>query len=156
MTTKYCFDSSAFINSWRIHYDPKVFPSIWEKFDNLIAEDRIITCKEAWREVETGDDQLAAWLKARKKFIIPYDADQIAIVQSILGKYPKVSQYNKQKPIHADPFIVALAKAKGATVVTYERPNGSSDNPAIPSLCAEQEVECIGVLEFLRKEGISL
>ncbi|MDO8571902.1 MAG: DUF4411 family protein [bacterium] len=152
---KYCLDSSAFIDSWRRYYPPKVFPTLWEGLSELIVSGRIIVCKEAEKEIMNGNDELKTWFKLNKKCVVPYDNNQLVIVSEIVNKYPKVSQYNKPRPAHADPFVVALAKARNATVVTWEGLNGSSDNPAIPNLCREYQVSWCNMVDLCEREGWS-
>lgn len=152
---KYCFDSSVFMISWRIHYPYVPFASLWDRLVEIMKEGRIIVPKEVEKEILAGDDDLKYWFKANKYCVRPYTDDQIKIVSAIVNKYPKVSQYHKDRPRHADPFIVALAKAEKAIVVTYEAPNGSRDNPSITTLCQEYEIECCNMSGFFEREGIN-
>lgn len=151
---RYCFDSSAFINSWRRYYSPSVFPTLWDKFAELIIEDRIIMPKEAEKEIMNGRDELALWFKEHNQCVKKYTAEQLQIVQEIVNKYPKVSQYKKVRPYHADPFILALAKIENATVVTYEGNDGNHEDPKIPQLCVEYKIQCCDMITFFQKEKI--
>lgn len=153
--TKYCFDTSALIGSWRRYYPQSIFPTLWDKLSELIDKDRILLPKEAEKEILNGKDDLSEWLKRHKKCIKQYTMEQLSIVQDIVNKYPKVSQYRKPRPFHADPFVVALAKIEGATVVTFEGNNGSQDNPSIPLLCIEYKVAWCDMIGFFQKEGLS-
>lgn len=150
---KYCFDSSAFINSWVLYYPPQSFSILWENITTLITEGRIIVCKEAEKEILAGNDDLVPWFKKNKSCVQPYTDEQIKTVATIVNKYPKVSQYHKIKPQHADPFVVALAKAENAIVVTWEGANGSTINPSIPVLCKEFKVECCNMVGLIQREG---
>ena len=152
---RYCFNSSVFITSWRIYYSPESFSPLWAKFAELINEGRICVPKEVEKEIINGKDDLAEWFKKQKECVKPYTKEQLAIVQEIVGIYPKVSQYHKVRPFHADPFIVALAKVENLAVVTFEGNNGSSDNPSIPLLCSQQGVKCITLSGFFKEESIS-
>ncbi len=152
---KYCFDSSVFINSWRVYYSPESFSPLWEKISELIKEDRIFVPKEVEKEIINGKDDLAEWFKIQNKCVKPYTEEQLLIVQRIVNKYPKVSQYHKVRPFHADPFIVALAKVENLTVVSFEGNNGSNDNPSIPLLCREQSIKCITMSGFFKEESIN-
>ncbi len=153
--TKYCLDSSAFIDSWRRYHPPKVFPTLWDGLSELVATGQVIVCKEVEKEIMAGNDELKAWFKLNKKCVVPYDSKQLAIVSEIVNKYPKVSQYHKIRPAHADPFVVALAKAENATVVTWEGPNGSLVNPQIPDLCKEYKIGYVNMVELCEREGWS-
>lgn len=153
--SKYCFDTSAFIDSWRRFYTPSIFPTLWEQLSELMKSGQIVVPKEAEKEIVAGNDELKTWFKFSNSCVRAYTLAQLKIVTEIVNKYPKVSQYNKIKPIHADPFVVALAKIENATVVTWEGSNGSKDNPRIPDLCKEFEVECCNMIGFFEKEGWS-
>lgn len=111
--------------------------------------------KEAAKEILNGNDELVKWFKERIMCVRPYSIEQIQVVSEIVNKYPKVSQYAKVKPVHADPFIVALAKTENVTVITYERFNNSMENPSIMDLCREHSVECDSMIGFFERENIS-
>jgi hypothetical protein len=51
----------------------------------------------------------------------------------------------------ADPWVVALAEARGLTVVTMEE-GGTANRPKIPHVCAHFRVPCIPVVDLIRKE----
>jgi Domain of unknown function (DUF4411) len=152
---KYCFDSSIFMTGWRVHYPQVSFAPLWERMAEIMKDGRIIVPKEVEKEILAGDDDLKVWFKANNDCVRPYTADQIAIVSAIVNKYPKVSQYHKDRPRHADPFVIALAKVEKAIVVTYESPNGSRDNPSIATLCQEHGIECCNMGGFFEKEGVN-
>lgn len=153
--TRYCFDSSAFINSWRRHYPIKSFRPLWDKFDELIRDDRLIMPKEAAKEILNGNDELIKWFKEHIGCVRPYTVEQIQIVSEIVNKYPKVSHYSKVKPVHADPFVVALAKTENIVVITYEKYGGSKENPSIGALCQEFKVDCDSMIGFFERENLS-
>lgn len=151
-TSKYCFDTSAFVDSWRRFYNPSVFPTLWDKLSELMNDGRIIVPKEAEKEILAGNDDLKTWFKSNNTCVQPYTENQLKIVTAIVNKYPKVSQYHKPRPVHADPFVVALAKVENAIVVTWEGPNGSTTNPSIMDLCREYNVHCYNMVKFFESE----
>jgi hypothetical protein len=55
----------------------------------------------------------------------------------------------------ADPFVIATAKILRAIVVTDEGP-GNERNVRIPYVCSQLDVECLGLLDFVRATGIRL
>jgi len=150
---KYCFDTDALVSSWRMHYRPGVFKELWDQLGRKIEDGSIIIPNEVRKEIGAGTDELASWLKKYQSFIIPISAEQIEIVKEIVNKYPKVSQYKKPRPNHADPFVVAVAKIHSCTVVTYEIRNSSRDNPAVPDLCREYGVDCCSMVDLFEREG---
>lgn len=152
---KYCFDSSAFIDSWGRYYPPVIFPILWDRLAELIDQNRIIVAKEAEKELLAGNDGLTAWVKQHSLCVVPYSVEQFQIASEIVNKYPKVSQYHRVRSNHADPFVVALAKLENAIVVTWEGPNGSPLNPAIPDLCRERGIEYMNMVGLFTKENWS-
>lgn len=151
--TRYCFDSSAFINSWNRFYPYKIFPAVWDNLELLIKQGRLIVPKEVEKEIQAGNDDLKIWFRENNSCVIGYDERQIKLVSEIVNKYPRVSSYNKPKPNHADPFIVALAKLEDVILVTMEKPNGDKFNPAIPDLCNEYKVKYCDMIRLFEIEG---
>ncbi|MDH4129556.1 MAG: DUF4411 family protein [Spirochaetota bacterium] len=150
----YCIDTSAIIDPWRNRFPPDIFPSIWQEIDNLIINNQLKAPREVYNELENQDDEILEWAKNHKNnLFIDLDEYEQSLVIDILNKFPKLIDYNKTKP-DADPFIIALAKSKGYTVVTMERP-GSFEYPKIPFVCKDYNVRCINILEFIRELGWS-
>jgi hypothetical protein len=152
---KYCFDTSAFVNGWRLHYKPKPFSSLWKHIGEMMKKGFIIVPEEVQKEIGVGTDDLVTWFKPHKSCVIPIGEDQLKIVGEIVNKYPLVSQYKKPKPFNADCFVVAVAKINNCTVVTYEKSNGNPANPKIPVLCDEYGVKHCTLAEFFEKEGMN-
>ena len=62
---KYVFDSNSLINLFH-HYYPERFPTLWEKFDALVSEEKLISVREVFNEIGSGEDSLATWAKEQK------------------------------------------------------------------------------------------
>ncbi|MFA4941083.1 MAG: DUF4411 family protein [Patescibacteria group bacterium] len=152
---KYCFDSSSFINSWSRYYPYKIFPAVWSGLELLIDQGRLVVPKEVKKEILAGNDDLKIWFNANSSCVVDIDKEQLKLVSEIVNKYPRVSSYNKPKPNHADPFVVALAKLKNIVLVTDEKPNGDKINPAIPDLCKEYKIKYCNMILFFEMEGWS-
>lgn len=152
---KYCFDTDTLASSWRRYYRPDAFRPLWEKIGSMVKDGVILIPDEVKKEIGAGKDELVAWIKTNCANSVSISKEQLEIVAEIVNKYPGVSQYKKPRPNHADPFVVAVAKINKITVVTYEGPNGSTQNPSIPSLCGEYGIECCTMADFFKKEGIS-
>jgi len=150
---RYCFDTSAFTDSWRRYYKPNSFRILWDRIGELIKNGQILVPEEVKKEIGAGKDELITWFKQYHSQVSPVTEEQIAIVSEIVNKYPLVSQYKKPRAYHADPFVVALGKITSTTVVTFEKRNGSNDHPAVPDLCKEYDVECCSLADFFENEG---
>ena len=60
-------DTSAWLDGWARDYPPDVFPSLWEKIDELIANGTICSTEEVYIELKKKDDSLIEWMKTRKQ-----------------------------------------------------------------------------------------
>jgi len=147
----YCFDTSSFVNPWAKWYPPNTFPTIWQRLDQLIQSNKIISSDEVFRETEKQADDLHEWLKQRQQIFIPLDEDiQIATIE-IQQQFPKLVDYNKQRS-QADPFVIATAIVYRKTLVTEEIPSQSVNKPKIPNVCQHFGLEYINFLELMKRE----
>jgi len=53
-----------------------------------------------------------------------------------------------------DPYVVALALVKGATVVTNESPSNDMNGPKIPDVCREEGIRRIKFVQVITSESI--
>lgn len=149
----YCIDTSALIAAWQENYPPENFPRVWERFDSLIAEKRLIAPVEVLRETSKRSDELHAWLKERgRMFRELEDAIQIEAAK-VLEKYPRLVGERKLRT-SADPFVIALARVEGSQLVTDEKPTGNLNRPNIPDVCADMGgmLAPLNVLQLIRAE----
>ena len=65
MKDKYVFDSNIFIN---LHQrQPRdIYPSVWNKIDELMANGTIISSREVYDELTRSDDSLSEWAKSKR------------------------------------------------------------------------------------------
>lgn len=151
----YVFDTSS-IRSLQ-HFYPSVFKTIWDGLDSLIQQKTLISTREVWNELERQNisADVLAWAKQNKRiFTTPNAAElqfvaqifQIKHFQSLIGEQQRL----KGTPV-ADPFVIACAKIKGATVVTEEqlKPNAAK----IPNVCAHFNVPCTDLEGFMQQQG---
>jgi len=54
----YIIDTSSLIEM-KNRYPKKNFPSLWEKVEELISKNRLISPLEVRKEIEKGDDELS-------------------------------------------------------------------------------------------------
>jgi hypothetical protein len=146
------FDTSAFINGWRDHYAPNVFPSVWDLIGQALGNEMVISPREVYRELTKKDDEVAAWAKVREaSFVDPGPAVQAEAGQ-ISALLPNPGIRNG-----ADPFVLAEAKIRQMTVVTYEGRNfsGPTKNWAkrMPGVCQVLKIPCCTLPEALGRLG---
>lgn len=160
----YVFDTSS-VRALQ-HFYPRVFKSIWDGLDDLVAQERLISTREVFHELESQaiSSELVEWVKDNKEiFRMPIAAElqfvaeifKVKHFQALIGKQQRL----KGTPV-ADPFVIACAKAHDGTVVTEEgwlRPSKAltpKPNAAkIPNVCAHFKVPCVDLEAFMQQQG---
>ena len=124
MKDKYVFDSNIFIN---LHQrQPRdIYPSVWNKIDELMANGTIISSREVYDELTRS-------------------------VRKILSEHRGLVEGGK-KQNNADPFVIALAQENNCALVTEECRSNSLVAPKIPNICDAYGVTCMNFVDFVRK-----
>jgi hypothetical protein len=148
----YCVDTSAWLDGWARDYPPDVFPSLWNKLAERVADGVLKCSEEVYIELKKKDDGLRDWIKSRKEVLIPIDEKIQGIVSELLEAYPRLVDTHRNRS-QADPFVIATAELLQAVVVTGEQPRGNLDVPKIPDVCEARKIRCINFLEMLRELG---
>jgi len=146
---RYSLDTSALLEGRVRYYPPDVFPALWDKFEILVGNGHIKATELVREELNKKDDEVLKWVKALDLFI-EVDNEIQAIVKDIMKQYPKLVAEGGQRS-YGDPFVIALAKQHGCAIVTAES-GGSEKNPKIPYVCRDMGIECITILELIRRE----
>ena len=152
---KYVFDSDSLINMFK-HYYPGRFPTLWEKFDALVSEGKLMSVREVFNEIGSSKDSLARWAKERTNTLFSESTTeeltfvgkifQVRHFQAMIRKQERL----KGKPV-ADPFVIARAQSSGGCVVTEEK---NTENAArIPNVCDYFQISCINLEGFMEKEN---
>lgn len=167
----YVIDTAPLIHLYRRKCPPDIFPSVWDEFHigGFIMQGYLIAPREVFNELdqyednkrEGGKDKLWEWAKKNKKMFVNPDEDQNnymplarEIANTIIPGFGlRLVDESKETP-EADPFVIALAKHRGWTVINRERykspdPKG---RPNIPNVCAHYGVECVDLNEFFRRQ----
>ncbi len=158
---KYSFDTSAVINPWGKLYPMDVFPRIWECLSEAIERGFVVAHPTVIEEVagqeneedeEDGEeDDLVNWVNQCEKLEFPDDEILQMIAIDIRNKYPKLVRQSAK--VGADPFVIALAKQHGFTVVSEEilTPSERKNEGKIPYVCEKYGVKHINFLGFMRE-----
>lgn len=149
---KYSLDASALIEPWRDLYPRRIFKGFWERYEDLVASGDAVAIEEVYKEIEKKDDELLEWTKVRREMFVPLETDIQLALAEVLSLSEKMVGNQKGRNA-ADPWVIALAKARGLTVVTMERSNGKLHKPKIPDVCQAFNVPCIDILGLVDKEG---
>lgn len=151
--TVYCIDMSALVDLKRYPRDMKIFIPIWEKVENLILNERLISSIEVLREIREGDDELVDWANKHKKMFYDIDNGQIANINKVRRNYDVdywEREINKDGP-WGDPWVIALSISTNAIIVTNE--NKVKRN-RIPFVAKKFGINSLNLLEFFKSIGI--
>lgn len=150
----YSVDTSALLDGLERYYVEDTFPGIWEKVAELIDADRFFISEEVYEEAKKKTGVVRAWCEkdTTGKLIVPTDGPITREVQAILKDTPKMVMTMKGRN-RADPFVVAVARLRTATVVTGEGSDGTEDRPKIPYVCAKLTIPCTTFTELIRAES---
>jgi predicted nucleic acid-binding protein len=151
----YVVDTNVLI-TLMVHHpqDKPTYQAIWDEIESLIKQENIFSTMVVYDEIMRylgKDDRLKKWAKSHKKrFFIPTSPEVFIIAQDVAKNYPDLLDKKKLQTGEpdADPFLIALAKSEGATVITQER----KDLPnRIPMVASHYRVKSIDLYEFFEE-----
>ena len=153
--TVYVFDSGPLIDLFR-HYYRTRFPSLWERFDEMVADGTITSTREVYNELEGRGDELSDWCKANRSVFQTPTPPELEAVRTVFGVPHFQAMIRKKerlegKPV-ADPFVIARAMViEDGCVVTNEKhaPHAAK----VPNVCEHFEVDCINLEGFMEREN---
>ena len=150
----YSLDTSSLIAAFHEWYPIKNFPTLWDKIDELIRNHRLkmsdVVFEEAMRDAE-----IMEWCSQRKLGqhlrSISHESIQEKI-NEIQSTFPGLVDARRGKS-EADPWVIAFAMViPNSIVVTQESP-GSVTKPKIPDVCEHFDVECIKIVDLIKREN---
>lgn len=153
MATVYCIDTSSLIAAWYERYKPNRFPKLWDQFDTLIEEGRLVSSLLVLNECEKRGPELFAWLKDREHMFLAPDEALQRRVQSIINTYKGLVSAGKEK-FAADSFIIATSELHGYTLVTEE--TGPNSLKKIPGVCNALGVAYCNMMQLIDAEDWTL
>lgn len=150
----YSVDTSALIDGLERYYPEESFPALWKEVDALIGAGRFLISEEVWEEARVRDAAAKKWCDSRKNdgLVVATDMAVVREVQNILGGFPNLVKQGRNRN-RADAFVIAVARVKGAIVVTGEGPDGNDRQPKIPYICQRLGVKAIRFLDVIQLEG---
>ncbi len=155
----YCLDANCFIEAWNKYYSPDFCEDYWSILSKLSLEGNIIIPYMVQQEIEKVDDNLKSWLTKEKIAISQIDEDIEKCLKEIYSKDEKHSQLvdNKKGRSLADPWVIAHAMAKKATVVTKEEKitDPATKRIKIPNVCYNMGIKCINDYDFIKELNIN-
>ena len=149
---RFSIDTSAILDGWVRYYPQDILPGLWRNLEELVRIGDLRASEEVKHELEKRHDALFAWACELDGFFVPIDDATQDAVSAILADHPRLIDTRRGRS-GADPFVIALAQAKGCAVVTGERPSGSLKRPKIPDVCRTMQIESLSLLDLIRLEG---
>lgn len=150
----YVFDTSPLSVLFKNYYR-KTFRSLWERFDEIVANGKLVSTREVLREIEDGaSESLTNWAKRHVALFATPTAAEGAFVAQIYSVRHFQQNIEQQKLLrggtHADSFVIAKAAVERRAVVTMEqlRPNAVK----IPNICEHFDVRWLSLEDFMEAE----
>jgi hypothetical protein len=151
----YSLDTSSLIAAFHEWYPIENFPALWREIEELIKNNRL-KMEETVFEEAMRDEQIKEWCDQRKlKSYLQSVSDESVreLVNEIQSKFPGLVDEQRGKS-KADPWVIALAMVtSNCIVVTQESYSPSERKPKIPNVCAHFGVECIEVVDLIKREN---
>ena len=149
---RYSIDTSAILDGWVRYYPPDTFPGLWRKIDDLITAGDLRASEEVLHDLAKKDDEVYAWAKAHREMFVPIDDRIQPVVSDLLERFERLVDTSKNRSA-SDPFVIALAKVEGCTVVSGEKASENPEKPKIPDVCTALGLPCVTLLQLIRTEG---
>jgi hypothetical protein len=155
----YVIDTSALVDL-RLEYPLKTFGRLWQRFEDLAHEGRLVAPEEVRHELGHRDDELKAWALRADGLFRTTDDGLIACLARVMA----TCSVHGGRQYDADPWIVALAiqlcEAESRTlfprpvlIVTHETPAKAGCQPKIPDIATGYDVRCIRLRDVFALEA---
>ena len=148
----YSFDTSSLLNGRRDLLPPMTFPTLWTNIEAMIADERIRCVDVVRDELAKREDEVFHWAKAQSELFLPLSADVQTAAREVLAGNPRLVGLGSGRS-GADPFVIALARARGGVVVTEETLSGNLNRPRIPDVCDAMGVARLNLIGFVQQQG---
>ena len=151
---QYVFDANVFIIFFEYYYE-KRFPSLWDKFNDMISNGSILSVREVYNEI-VRNRKITQWVKDNSKIFTlptPNETNFVGKIFQVPHFQALISQKSilQGKPV-ADPFIIAKAKIINGSVVTNEK--FEKNAAKIPNVCQHfDDIPYYNLEDFMEKEN---
>ena len=150
----YVFDNVPLSVLFKTYYRAR-FPTLWFRFDALVANGHVVSTREVLREINDGPiESLRNWANANSALFAAPTAAEGQFVSRIYAVVHFQQNIEQQKILKggnvADPFVIARAAVEGRSVVTMEalKPNSAR----IPNICQHFKIGCLSLEQFMEQE----
>ena len=145
------------IQSANTYYPLHIFTRFWSWLDSGIREGWIRSVYSVYNEIKYPDD-LKQWAdtRANSLFIDESDINIQDIYKDITGWVNSNYEPEQARAFLdvADPWLIATAVEKEATVVTQEaKKSPGAKKVKIPNVCEKFEVPCIDIFTLIKAKA---
>lgn len=164
----YLIDANSLITPFNLYYSFEFGSRFWDAIKERINNGQIVVLDMVKEECMKKKDALAEWIGQID------DVLDHKTVEYVAG-YAEVMQYIQDNPCYsdkalsawsqdtvADPWLIAVAKARGYTIVTLEGKHSSlsehrpTSKIKIPDVATDFDVETMHLFEMMRELGLKL
>lgn len=147
----YCFDTSSII-ALRKSYPKDIFETLHNKFTEILTSGKITVIDMVLEELKNKEVDLSTYIKNNlPKTRLTKFSDYIHNTQTLINTH--YDNKGKSDNIKADPHVISCAKTDNTIVVTEELGGGPTQ---IPHICRAENVECVDIVGFFRREKIKI
>jgi thiol-disulfide isomerase/thioredoxin len=142
---QYIIDTSALFDL-RKNYPERIFPTLWENFNEMCRYKYIVAPREVLREIKKGNDELLEWSDLFQDIFLEPCDEEIPIIQEIMSQYPEhiIEKYSTRP--WADPLVISGAKHYNIPIIQHE--NSDSSQYKIPSVAKNFKIKCIRLVDL--------
>ena len=148
----YSFDTSSLLNGRRDLLPPKTFPGVWENIEAAIANGQVRSIDLVRDELSAMEDDVHRWARTQPHLFVELEEDVQRAARVVLQEHQKLIGVGSGRS-GADPFVVALAMARGGVVVTEEVPSHSLAKPKIPDVCQALGIRSVSLIGYVQEQG---
>lgn len=158
----YCCDMGILIKlDFEFSFSKKAFKAIWEDIEGMINRGEFVSCEFLEEEVNRYAGQhtfIKEWVaKYKSKFIIPNNPEILTVAAQVINENLNTGFLKKKKwesgQNEADPYLIALSKVMGCTIVTTESKDKLNK---IPQVAEKYGVRSIDLYEFFDERGLAM
>ncbi len=163
----YIIDTSCLTQAHRVYYPFDIAPSFWNFMESQFNNGHFLLTNKVAFEITKGNDQLTNWMQSQIITSLEVNCHTDANIMNHYGNIMNWGNSNSQyKSIaktefadfeNADPFVVATAIDKVASVVSQETSAPNSQNIIkLPDVCTQFQITHIDTYTLLREFGFKM
>jgi hypothetical protein len=163
---QFLLDTNFFIEAHRKSYPMDVFPSFWERIQELVNAEILVSIDKVKGEIFKNEDELKIWCieKLSNAFFQNSDEAIAEYKQIITWAYSKRNNPYTQSALdvfmnadEADAWLVAYALKNHLSLVTFEVSSPESKKSIkLPDACIPFGVQCLQPMDMFRVLGVKM